>query len=90
MVIVYAPKNDVSTAQDCTVALTYFEIAAAAAHLGTCWAGYAALAINMSPQVRRFVYLSSRMHCFGAMLVGYPRFQYHRVPMRNKPHIIWR
>ena len=90
IIIVYAPKNDISAAQDCTIALTYFELAAASAHLGTCWAGYAAVAINMSPAVRRFVFLSSRMYCFGAMLVGYPRFSYHRIPIRNKPHIIWR
>lgn len=90
IIITYAPKNDISAAQDCTIALTYFELAAASTHLGTCWAGYAAMAINMSPEVRRFVYLSSRMHCFGAMLVGYPRFNYHRIPIRNKPHIIWR
>jgi nitroreductase/NAD-dependent dihydropyrimidine dehydrogenase PreA subunit len=90
LVIVYAPKSDISVAQDCTIALTYFELAAASAHLGTCWAGYAQLAINMSPEVRKFVYLSSRMRCFGAMLVGYPRFSYHRIPIRNKPHIIWR
>lgn len=90
MIIAYAPKSGMNASQDCTVALTYFEIAAAAAHLGTCWAGYAALAINMSPEIRRFVYLSSRMHCFGALLVGYPKFSYHRIPIRNKPHIIWR
>ena len=90
IIIAYAPKSDISAAQDCTIALTYFELAAAAAHLGTCWAGYVAMAVNMSPDVRRFVYLSSRMRCFGAMMVGYPRFSYHRIPIRNKPHIIWR
>ena len=79
-----------AAAQDCTVALTYFELAAAAAGLGTCWAGYAAIAINMSTMVRKYVYLSSRMSCYGAMMAGYPRFNYHRIPMRNKPHIIWR
>ncbi len=90
VVIVYAPKSDMIAAQDSTIALTYFEIAAASMHLGTCWAGYLVMAINMSPEVRKFVFLSSRMACFGAMMVGYPRFNYHRIPIRNKPHIIWR
>lgn len=90
VVIVYAPKSDMIAAQDSTIALTYFEIAAASMHLGTCWAGYLVMAINMSSEVRKFVFLSSRMACFGAMMVGYPRFNYHRIPIRNKPHIIWR
>jgi len=90
VVIAYAPKNDMIAAQDSTIALTYFEIAAASMHLGTCWAGYLVMAINMSSEVRKFVFLSSRMACFGAMMVGYPRFNYHRIPIRNKPHIIWR
>ena len=90
IIIAYAPKNDMAAAQACTIALTYLELAAASAGIGTCWAGYAAMAINMSSEVRKFVYLSSRMECFGAMLAGYPRFNYHRIPMRNKPHIIWR
>jgi nitroreductase/NAD-dependent dihydropyrimidine dehydrogenase PreA subunit len=90
LVIAYAPKNDGGAAQDCTIALTYFELASAAAHLGTCWAGYVAIAVNACPQVRRLVYLSSRMQCYGAMMVGYQRFAYHRIPSREKPHIIWR
>lgn len=90
IVIAYAPKTDVGAAQDSTIALTYFELAAASFHLGTCWAGYIMMAINMSPEVRRFVYLSSRMRCLGAMMVGHPKFNYHRIPLRNKPHIIWR
>lgn len=90
LVIAYAPKNDMAAAQDCTIALTYFELAAASAGIGTCWAGYASIAINMSNMVRRHVFLSNRMNCYGAMLVGYPKFNYHRIPARNKPHIIWR
>lgn len=90
LVIAYAPKDDMAAAQDCTIALTYFDLAAQASGIGTCWAGYAAIAINMSNTVRKYVFLSNRMHCYGAMLVGYPRFDYHRIPARNKPHIIWR
>jgi len=27
---------------------------------------------------------------FGAMMVGYPRHRFRRIPLRNKPTIIWR
>lgn len=90
IVITYAPKDDMAAHEASTIALTYFELAAASAGIGACWAGYAAMAINFSPYVRKYVFLSSRMSCYGAMLFGIPRFNYHRIPIRNKPHIIWR
>jgi hypothetical protein len=27
---------------------------------------------------------------FGAMMVGYPKFKYQRLPLRNEPKISWR
>jgi hypothetical protein len=27
---------------------------------------------------------------FGAMMVGYPQFRYHRLPTRKMPEITWR
>jgi nitroreductase/NAD-dependent dihydropyrimidine dehydrogenase PreA subunit len=87
MVIAYALKDDPMARDASTIALTYFDIASPAFGLGTCWAGYAQMAINMSPEVRKFLGLPGRTYCFGAMMVGYPKFEYFRIPLRNKPHI---
>jgi hypothetical protein len=27
---------------------------------------------------------------FGAMMIGYPKYKYHRLPLRKEPQIIWR
>jgi hypothetical protein len=45
------------------------------------------MAINADPETRKFVGLSKRTDCFGAMMVGYPKYGYQRIPARNKPHI---
>jgi nitroreductase/NAD-dependent dihydropyrimidine dehydrogenase PreA subunit len=86
-IIAYGLKDDPMAPQACTIALTYLELAALPFGLGTCWAGYAHMAINMYPDAQKFIGLSKRTSSFGAMMVGYPKFEYCRIPMRNKPHI---
>jgi len=90
LVFVYALKDDMTAAQASTIALTYLELAAASFNLGACWAGYVSIAVNLSPEVRKFVGISLRTDCFGAMMIGHPGVSYSRIPLRNKPHIIWR
>lgn len=90
LVIAYGLKEDMTAPAAATIALTYFELAAAAAGLGACWAGYVQMAVNMSADVRKAVGLSSRTQANGAMLVGHPRYRYARIPLRNDPRILWR
>ncbi len=90
MVIAYGLKFDPLAPQACTIALTYFELAAAASCLGTCWAGYVQMAINTNPHIQKFLGLSSKTNCFGALLLGYQKYQYQRLPQRNKAHVMWK
>lgn len=87
VVVAYAPKEDSLAPQACTIALTYFELAAASFGLGACWAGYVSMAINNFEEARKFMGFSSRVTCLGAMMVGYPNVHYFRIPGRHKPHI---
>jgi nitroreductase len=90
IVIAYALKDDPIAPQACTIALTYLELSAASLGLGACWAGYVSMALNMSEEARRYAGLSSKTSCQGAMMVGYPKVKYSRIPLRNKPRILWR
>ncbi|HNX82217.1 MAG TPA: nitroreductase family protein [Candidatus Omnitrophota bacterium] len=87
IVVVYGPKEDVLAPPACTIALTYFELAATSFGLGTCWGGYVHMALNNFEDARTFFGFSGRVRCYGAMMVGYPKPQYFRIPARNKPHI---
>jgi len=73
----------------CTIALSYLELAATGLGLGTCWAGYVNAAVNSYPPLRQALNLAETQQCFGAMMVGFPRFRYHRLPTRNAPEITW-
>jgi len=90
LILTYSLKDDMTAPQACTIALTYMELAAASYGLGACWAGYVHMAVNMSDDARRLAGLSKRTSCFGAMLIGHSKFDYHRIPLRNKPHATWR
>jgi nitroreductase/NAD-dependent dihydropyrimidine dehydrogenase PreA subunit len=74
----------------CIIALTYLELAATQLGLGACWAGYfTAATLNHQPLMQTLA-LPEGHQCYGAMMVGYQKYQYHRMPTRNEPRIAWR
>lgn len=90
VIITHAPKNDRIAPMNCVIALTYLELAAASMGVGCCWAGYFRSASgNYAPLVKA-LNLPEGNQCFGAMMVGYPRFSYPRIPTRKPPKVIWR
>lgn len=71
------------------IALNHLELALASFGLGGCWAGYIPASVSMWPPLRNALEMpKSHMTC-GAMLVGYPKFQYYRLPQRDEPKIKW-
>lgn len=74
----------------CIIALSYLEIAAFAAGLGACWAGYFNAAANNYPPLQKALSLPEGHQIFGAMMVGHAKYRYHRVPLRNAPNVEWR
>jgi nitroreductase/NAD-dependent dihydropyrimidine dehydrogenase PreA subunit len=90
VVIAHAHKDNRAAQTSCIIALTYFELMAPALGLGACWAGYFTSAALLWPPMLHALDLPAGHVVFGAMMVGYPRYQYHRLPPRNEPGITWR
>jgi len=90
VIVAHAPEDDRMAPTTCTIALTYLELAATTLGLGTCWAGYFNAAATSFPPMLAALGLPAGHQCFGAMMVGYPQFQYHRLPSRKTPNITWR
>ncbi|MFH1061864.1 MAG: nitroreductase family protein [Candidatus Omnitrophota bacterium] len=90
LILGHALKDDMLAPQAATIAFAYLELSAVSMGLGACWAGYVNMAVNASETVRKFLGLSSRSACFGAMLIGFAQYEYKRIPLRNNPHIKWR
>ena len=90
LIVAHAAKTDRMAQSTCTIALTYLELAATGMALGTCWAGYFNAAASSFPPLIAALGLPEGHQSFGAMMVGYPRYRYQRLPARKAPHITWR
>jgi nitroreductase/NAD-dependent dihydropyrimidine dehydrogenase PreA subunit len=90
VIVAHAHKDDRTAPAACTIALTYLELAAPSFDLGTCWAGYFNAAATLWPPMQQELGFPEGNVNFGAMMIGYPKFKYHRLPLRNDAEIIWR
>jgi nitroreductase/NAD-dependent dihydropyrimidine dehydrogenase PreA subunit len=90
MIVTHAPAEERTAPIAAATTLTYLELAAPTLNLGTCWAGYFARAANDWPPMKEALGLPEGDVCFGAMMLGYPKFKYQRIPLRNQQEITWR
>jgi nitroreductase len=90
VIVVHAPQEERTAPAACTIALTYLELAAPSYGLGACWAGYFNMAANMWSPMLKALGLPAGHNSFGAMMVGYPKYKYVRLPLRKKPSITWK
>lgn len=77
-------------AADCAIAITYFELAAYAYGLGTCWAGLLTEAADHYPPIIKELKLPEGHRVFGAVMFGYPEHRYQRIPPRKEAKTTWR
>jgi nitroreductase/NAD-dependent dihydropyrimidine dehydrogenase PreA subunit len=90
VIVAHASKEDLMAQTSSTIALSYLELAGTSMGIGCCWAGYFnAAAVNFPPMTEA-IGLPGGNQCMGAMMVGYPKYKYHRLPVRKQPEIIWR
>jgi nitroreductase/NAD-dependent dihydropyrimidine dehydrogenase PreA subunit len=74
---------------DSVIALTYLELAAQAHGLGTCWAGILTRAAAFNSAVTEYLKLEAGHKVCGAVMLGYPKYRYHRIPKRNTAVLKW-
>ena len=89
LVIAHAPSAYNVATVDCSIALSFLDLAAPPLGLGTCWAGFFMLAIAQSQLLQKRIALPQGNSCFGAMMVGFPKYVYHRIPQRKVAVITW-
>lgn len=89
IVVAHASKDHGSALSSCIISLTYLELIAYGSGLGACWAGYFNAAANLWPPMMKALRLPDGHKCFGAMMIGYPKYRYRSIPLRNPPKITW-
>ncbi len=90
LVFTYAENIHSYAATDCATALGYLELAMPSFGLGGCWAGYVNVVANVWPPLIEMLGLPENHKAHGAMMIGYPKYRYHRMPLRNERSIVWK
>jgi nitroreductase/ferredoxin len=89
LIVAHAPVDYAAAQTDCTIAITFLDLAAPSFGLGTCWAGFFMFAAAQWPPLKKALNLPEGHACFGAMMIGYPKYTYRRLPPRREPAIKW-
>lgn len=90
VIVAHAEKDNVFAPSASTIALAHLELAAPSLGLGCCWAGYFHAAATTFEPMLEALSLPDEDQCFGAIMVGYPKHTYHRLPIRKPPSVTWR
>lgn len=89
MAVAHAAKTALNPPADGAIAAATLELLAASMGLGSCWAGFFMRAANNHPPLRRFLELPDEHVVCAAVMLGYPRFTYQRIPPRQAARVRW-
>lgn len=89
VMMTHAPEIGSLPSENCAIAMTFLDLAAAVLGLGTCWVGYLMLAAAQHPPISEALGIPQGHRFYGAMIVGYPKYAYQRIPQRNQPNLTW-
>ena len=90
LIVASAPREATTGMVDVSLALCYLDLVAQKPGLGTCWAGLVEAALQGSAAVRESMGLPDGHPYHYAMMLGYPRSKYTRLPERKAPKITWK
>ena len=90
LVMAHSAASGLKAEADCTIAMTFFDLAATSAGLGACWAGIFMGAAREYAPLQEALALPEKHEVYSAMMVGYPRFHYLRIPPRKISQVTWR
>lgn len=89
VLMTHSPEMGSLPLESCVIAMTYFDLVASSMGLGACWIGLFMAAAARHPPIRRFLGIPGDHGLYGAMVMGYPRFRYPRIPARKQPKLTW-
>ena len=90
IVCTYGTNQMPAPSTNCIIALSYFDLLAHSAGLSCCWLGFFTNAVNNFDPIKEIVALPPENEVYASMIVGFPKYKYQRIPVRNPAEIIWR
>ncbi len=91
LLFVHIPDDErIKDPIDAIIAMSYFDVAAPAFGIGTCWTGFVSMAMNVYKPLTDAIGLPEGRRAAYAMLIGYPVYQPINIPRRNLIDVTWK
>jgi nitroreductase len=75
---------------NCSIAARNIEIMSKTMGLGTCWVGFLISAAHLSEKkIERYLGIPDDHSIYGALMVGYPKFEYRKIIPRKEREVRW-
>jgi len=89
LVVATIPEGNPMAQTDAIIALTHFDIAAPAFGIGTCWAGFVAIAAWLYEPLQKELGIPAGRKSAYAMMFGYPQYKIYGIPRRKSLKVTW-
>lgn len=90
VMVIHGLRANFMAHANCSIAARNVEIMAKAMGLGTCWVGFLSLAAHLAKKkIERYLEIPDNHSIYGAIMVGYPKFEYKKIIPREKREVRW-
>lgn len=89
LLVAHIPEDNPIAQTDAIIALTHFDIAAPAYGIGTCWAGFVAMAAASYAPLREELGIPAGRKSAYAMMFGSPQLKVYGIPRRAPLKVAW-
>lgn len=89
LLVATIPEGNPMAQTDAIIALTHVDVAAPAFGIGTCWAGFVAMAASSYEPLRKELGIPPGRKSAYAMMFGNPQYEIHGIPRRKPLRVSW-
>jgi nitroreductase/NAD-dependent dihydropyrimidine dehydrogenase PreA subunit len=90
VMIIHGLRTNFMAHANCSIAARNMEIMAKSLGLGTCWIGFLSVAAHLAKKkIGRFLEIPDDHSIYGAITVGYPKFQFRKIIPRKEREVRW-
>jgi nitroreductase len=90
VMVIHGLRTNFMAHANCSIAARNMEIMAKTMGLGTCWAGFLSVAAHLAKKkIETYLEIPDDHSIYGAMMVGYPKFEYRKIIPRKEREVRW-